>query len=209
MMEAPTRSLTEIQDLTQQYASFSQSRNGLGNVAGGIAGLIISGAILLLGRGLPIAVLTVGLTIAWLVGKEALRRRLYRAFGEASETWPNDRRRIFNICIAVLGAICAAFFVVVAVRVATAASPWSIGVPYMVFCAITPWIAWRYLRTVNEFMVGFYLLFASAVACAGFVPDRFVTLAILPVYSLVMIAAGWQEHRQFQALASRLRGTEQ
>lgn len=200
------QSISEMQDLTREYASFSQSRSGLGNVLGGVAGLASFAVMWLLGRGVATAILTVGLTVAWLVGKEVIRRQLYRPFGEARETWPASLRHGHVVSVAIIACACVAFAVVILVRSFTAATPWSVALPYLIFCLITPWIGWRYLRTVNEFMVGFYLLFASAVVSAGFVPDRLWLVAILPWYSLVLVVLGLREHRQFQDLAARLRG---
>jgi hypothetical protein len=200
------QSIGEMQNLTREYASFSQSRSGLGNVLGGVAGLASFAVMWLLGRGVVTAVLTVGLTVAWLVGKEVIRRQLYRPFGEAREAWPASVRRGHLVTVAIIACVCAAFAVAILVRSLTAATPWSVALPYLVFCVITPWIGWRYLRTVNEFMVGFYLLFASAVVSAGFVPDRLWLIAFLPWYSLVLVVLGLREHRQFQDLAARLRG---
>jgi hypothetical protein len=200
------QTISEMQHLTREYASFSQSRSGLGNVLGGVAGLLSFAIMWLLGAGVATAVLTVGLTFAWLAGKEIIRRQLYRPFGEARESWPAPQRRGHLHAAALIGLVCAAFLVIVVVRLVTATTPWSVALPYLIFCLITPWIAWRFLRTTNEFMVGLYLLFASAVVNAGFVPDRLWLVAILPWYSLVLVVLGLREHRQFQDLTSRLRG---
>ena len=108
--------------------------------------------------------------------------------------------------MALVAAVLAAGVVVVLVRGLSGATPWSIALPYLVFCLVTPWLAWRYLRTVNELMVGFYLLFASAITSAGFVPDKVLFTAILPLYGVTLIALGLKEHRQFQTLAAQLRG---
>lgn len=205
MTETHTRSIVEMQQLTQEYASFSQSRGGLGNVLGGLAGVIVFAAMWILGRGIVTAVLTMGLTVLWLSGKEIIRWRLYQAFGDAREVWPTIQRRTHMIVVAILTVILVGGGVVILVRALALTTPWRIAVPYLIFCLATPWIAWRYLRTVNELMVGFYLLFASAVTSAGFVPDRLVFAAILPLYSLTLIVLGVKEHRQFQELVARLR----
>ena len=205
MTATSTRSIAEMQQLTQEYASFSQSRSGLGNVLGGVAGLISFAAMWLLARGVVMAVLTVGVTVAWLGGKEIIRRRLYRPFGDARENWPASERRKHAIGVSVIAAVLAAFAIMIMVHALLTKTPWSIVLPYLIFCLVTPWIAWRYLRTINEFMVGFYLLFASAITVAGFVPSLLVFAAVLPLYSIALIAVGWKEHRQFRALAARLR----
>src|SRR5205807_8383680 len=84
-------------------------------------------------------------------------------------------------------------------------SLWSIPVPYLVVCLAAPWIVWRYLRMGNELLVGFYLLFMSAVAVSGWTPNHLLFTVILPAYSVILIVLGVNEHRQFQELAARLR----
>lgn len=205
MTKTSTRSIAELQQVTQEYASFSQSRSGLGNVLGGVAGLIAFAGMWLVGPGPVAAVLTVGTTAVWLVGKEVIRRRLYRPFGDARESWPASQRRRHRIGVSIIATVLAAFAVMIVVHSLLTKTAWSIALPYLVFCLVTPWIAWRSLRTDNELMVGVFLLFASAVTTAGFVPDRLLFTAILPLYSALLILVGLKEDRQFQALAARLR----
>ena len=206
MNETASRSLAEIQQLTREYASFSQRRSGLGNVLGGVAGVLIFLALWLLGPGAVTAAITLGLTVVWLVGKEVIRQRLYRPFGDAREFWPEPERRSHRIIVCVLAIFLAGFAVAIVVHTVTASASWAIAVPYLLFCLVTPWITWRYLRTANEGVVGLYLLFASAVTCAGFVPDPLLFAAILPLYSVLLIGLGLREHRQFQQVAVGLRG---
>src|SRR5579864_4476036 len=105
-----------MQQLTQEYASFSQSRSGLGNVLGGVAGLIVSIAIALRWHGPVVAALTVGVTVAWLVGKEIIRRRFYRPFGEAREIWPASQRREHVVGVSVFVVVLAAFAILLVVH---------------------------------------------------------------------------------------------
>jgi hypothetical protein len=205
MTETYTRSIAEMQQLTQEYASFSQSRSGLGNVLGGVAGLLAVAAMWLFGPGVAAAVLTVGGTVAWLVGKEIIRARLYRPFGDAREIWPASQRREHLVAVALVAVVLAAFAVLIGLHLLFATPAWSKGLPYLAFCLVTPLIAWRYLRTITELMVGVFLLFACAISAAGFMPDRVLFTAILPAYSILLIGVGLKEHRQFQALAVRLR----
>jgi hypothetical protein len=186
--------------------------------AGGLAILVDAGgtadpdaltaAMWLLKPGLIAAVLTVGVTVVWLVGKEIIRRRLYRPFGDASETWPPSQRRRHLIGVSFVATGLAVLAVLIVLHVLFYRGAWSTGLPYLVFCLVTPWIAWRYLRTDNELMVGLFLLFASAITSAGFVPDLALFTAILPLYSVILITVGTKEHRQFQALAARLRARQ-
>jgi hypothetical protein len=204
MTETYARSIAEMQQLTQEYASFSQSRSGLGNVLGGAAGLIAFAVMWLLGHGVAAAALTVAATVTWLVGKEIIRTRLYRPFGDAREIWPASQRREHIVAVAIVAVVLAALAVLIILHLLFDKPEWSKGLPYLVFCLVTPLIAWRYLRTINEFMVGVFLLMACAITSAGFVPDLVLFTAILPLYSVLLIGLGLKEHRQFQALAARL-----
>jgi hypothetical protein len=85
--------IANLQRLSQGYASFSRSRGGLGNVLGGVVGLVVFGTVWLLGGTIGSAIITVGLTLVWLVGKEVIRRRLYRPIGQAREVWTGTARR--------------------------------------------------------------------------------------------------------------------
>ena len=207
MIETSTRSLAEMQHVTREYASFSQSRGGLGNVLGGVAGLIGFAALWLLGRGVALAALAVGLTAAWLVGKELIRRRFYRPFGDAREIRSAAHRRSHVIAAALMPVGLVAFVALPVGQARSITPPWSLPLPYLIACLVSPWIVWRYLRTDNEIVVGFYLLAMSAMTSAGVVPDRLLFGVILPLYSVMLIGLGVKEHRQFQALAARLRAT--
>src|SRR5438270_329130 len=92
MIETSARSIADLQQVTREYASFSRSRGGLGNVLGGVVGLISFAALWLLG-GIVLAALSVGLTLAWLVGKEIIRHQVYRPFGDVRELWSASQRR--------------------------------------------------------------------------------------------------------------------
>jgi hypothetical protein len=204
MTETSARSIAELQRVTREYASFSQSRGGLGNVLGGVVGLISFAALWLLG-GVALAALSVGLTVTWLVGKETIRHRLYRPFGDAQEIWSASQRRGHAIAAIASGLGLAALAVLPVGDTQLTQSLWSIPLPYLIVCLAAPWIVWRYLRTGNELLVGFYLLFMSAVAVSGWTPNRILFSAILPSFSVILIVLGAKEHRQFQKLAARLR----
>jgi hypothetical protein len=204
MTETSARSIHELQQVTQEYASFSQSRGGLGNVLGGMVGLMSFAALWLLG-GIALAALSVGLTLTWLVGKEIIRHRVYRPFGDAQEIWSVSQRRGHAIAAIAsgLGLVVLAVLPVGDTQLTT--SLWSIPLPYLIVCLAAPWIVWRYLRTSNEILVGFYLLFLSAVAVSSWTPNHILFTVILPSYSVILIVLGVKEHLQFGKLAARLR----
>jgi hypothetical protein len=195
------RSIRAAQQLTQEYASYSQSRNGLGNVLGGVAGLAIYVANGLLGPGLLTAAITIGLTLLWLIGKELIRRRLYRPFGEAREIWAPTARRWHIAIVTILASLILGMLIwgIISGRFADARM-W----PAFLIYALIPAIAWRYLRTINEFLIGVPLLIACAYTSIGGAFGFWDQLQI-PLYAAVMIAVGIAEHRQFRVIAARLR----
>lgn len=200
MDEASPRTMDEVQALTRGYASYSQRRSGLGNVLGGAVGLIAFSLMWLLGPRPVTTALSIGLTIAWLIGKELLRNRLYRRFGQAREVWSPADRRHHVIWVGLL-ALCLLGFAAFIVAKGDATRPGALS--YFVFCLITPPIAWRFLRTIPELMVGFGLLFMDAVVASGHEPVFYIMLWV-PLYSLTLISLGLTEHRQFGVLATQL-----
>lgn len=193
--------IADLQQLTRDYASYSRSRGGLGNALGGVAGLAVFGGVWLLGAGVASAVLTVGLTLVWLAGKEVIRHRLYRGFGEAHEVWAGAARRTHRFYTLLFTPILLAFatWIVAAGWLSKPAVAW----PYLIFCLATPVIMWRLLYTLNEIMIGFGLLFMCAITASGHMP-ALLGLTIVPAYAAAMIPLGLAEHRQFRALRMRL-----
>lgn len=206
MQEAQSQSLVEVQKVTSEYASYSQSKNGLGNLLGGVVVLIVYLLNALLGHGWLTTLLTIVLTIGWLVGKEVIRQRLYRRFGMAQERWPEKMRRS-HLLSAIFTTICIAFVWGVFL-LKLYLSPW-MWLFALLSVVLTPWIGWRYLRGTNEFVVGTFLLIACIVVSAGgvFQPtslEGWGGTLLFPLTGLIMIIGGFNEHRAFQKLAARL-----
>ena len=198
---AQRAAIGELQQLTRDYASYSRSRGGLGNVLGGAVGLVVFGAIWLFGGNAATAALAIGLTALWLAGKEVIRRRVYRRFGQAQESWSGAVRRTHLGGLLILTP-CLLAFAVWIVAAGWLARP-AVALPYLIFCLATPLILWRYLYTINEMMIGFGLLFMCAITASGHTPFL-LGLAIVPAYAAAMIPLGLSEHRQFRALRARL-----
>ena len=195
----------ELQQLTRDYASYSRSRGGIGNVLGGVVGLVVFGALWLFGGNALTTMLTIGLTSVWLAGKEVIRRRLYRRFGRAEEVWTGTVRCTHRIALWLFTPLLLAFAVWV-VAAGWLARP-AVALPYLVFCIATPLLIWRFLFTWNEIIIGFGLLFMCAITASGHTPNLWALL-IVPAYAAAMIPLGLTEHRQFQTLEARL-GTPQ
>jgi hypothetical protein len=201
------RTIETVQQLTQEYASYSQSRNGWGKVLGGIAGLIICAFNVLVGPGLLTAVCTIVLTVAWLIGKEMIRKRFYQRFGEAQEVWSSSARRrqmglVAFVSLIVIG-VCVFF---ISLNGLSLPQGWL----YVFFIVAMPWIVWRYLRSHDEFSVGVFLLCACAVTSDGgaYGPafswwGGLISLWVALV-SLWLLRSGFAEHRQFRLLEVQL-----
>jgi DNA-binding MarR family transcriptional regulator len=93
MNTATIRQITQYQAFAEEYASYSLSRGGYGKVLGGVIGIVIILMGTLVRRGTATAILTIGLTFMWLFGKEMIRARLYRPFGDAAQTWDPQERQ--------------------------------------------------------------------------------------------------------------------
>jgi hypothetical protein len=200
--------LAEVERLAEEYASYSLSKGGLANVLGGIAGIVIYLFNGLLGRGIWTTVLTIALTLSWLAGKELLRTFLYRPFGEAREKWSQGQRRgqvwvaRFFLLITVLFwfAFWDGYFrgtvslirLVLGLAVATS----------------MPWVAWRYLHNMDEIMVGTFLLICCSLVSVGSLLgaglDAWMVAAWMPIYALMLLWRGVDEHRRFLRLARQL-----
>jgi hypothetical protein len=189
------------------------SKSGLANVLGGIAGIVIYLLNGLLGRGIWTTVLTIALTLSWLAGKELLRTFLYRPFGKAQEKWSEGQRRG--------QVVLARFFILIAVMLwfmfwdgyFLGKIPLIRLVLGLAVATSTPWIAWRYLHNIDEIMVGAFLLICCALVSVGSVLgqglDAWMGAAWMPLYSLVLLWRGVDEHRRFRRLARQLRAQEE
>lgn len=210
MLDAQPERLKAVQNLTREYASYSQHRSGLGNVLGGVAGLLAYFVGLFYGPGATTAVVTCVATLSWLIGKEVIRRRVYQAFGAARAHWPEADRRYQLLMCLFLGAI-SLWVLVVQVQLGRITEPrfW----PYMIIVALIPLIAWRFLRTTSEFIVGVFLLAASAVTSVGGAytlgvvglrPENGLLFVFVPIAAVTLIVLGLAEHRRFRTLRDQL-----
>jgi hypothetical protein len=124
--------ITELQQMTREYASFARSRAGLGNVLGGIVGVVVFGIVLIFGHDTVVAIT---LTFVWLLGRDLVRRWLYQPFGPAREQWDGAQRRTHLVMTGSFTISLLAFAVLIV------AGGWltkPVGWVYLVFCLLTP-----------------------------------------------------------------------
>jgi hypothetical protein len=205
------RQAEQVQRLAEVYSSYSASKSGLGNVLGGIIGIAVYLINGLVGRSLWTTILTIGLTIAWLGGKEILRARLYRTFGTAQEISTLATKKLLQWIIVI--STFTALGIWILAWIAFLNPNLSIG-PIRLVLALAlatsmPWLGWRYLRTPDEFMVGFFLLVCCAITSLGsaMVPpgiEGWLGTVWVPLYGLILIRRGIVEHHTFRHLARYL-----
>jgi hypothetical protein len=217
MMDTNTlQGLEKRQQLSQEYASYSQSRGGLSKVLGGIVGIMVIAAGTILGGGTVTAILTVGGTLLWLVGKEWIRAHVYRPFGEAQEAWPPQKRREHRYLVIFLVGV-SVFIFAAYILSGNIANPRSWV--YLFFVALLGPVTWRFFRTPAEAAVGIFLMAACAVHSVGgaysllyqanigniFLDIGLVVATWVPlVFAGVLIVQGITEHRHFRALSAEL-----
>jgi hypothetical protein len=211
MDELPLYQAQQVQHLTREYASYSARKSGLGNVLGGLVGITIYLLNGLLGHNLWTTILTIGLTLAWLAGKEVLRAHLYQRFGTVSENPTPSTRKLRSWILGI--SIPTALGLWLLAWIAFLNPALHIGPIRLILallCASNiPLLGLRYLRTLDEFMVGFFLLLCCAISSLGstLIPpgiEGWLGTIWVPLYSLILIARGLAEHQTFRLLAHTL-----
>ena len=204
------RNVERVQQLAEEYASYAASRSGLGNVLGGVAGLVIYLINGIVGRSLWTTIVTIGLTLLWLVGKEIIRHRVYQSFGEARERWSQRQRRNHFLwailtTLATIGIwvwLCLTFILVHIITLFQL-------ILGLTFATSMPWIVWRYLHNEDELAVGIFLLLCCTIVSVGtaLVPqgwEGWVGSSWVAIYALILLLRGLEEHRRFRQLARQL-----
>lgn len=208
------RSVREVQQIVQDYASYSQSKNGLGTALGGLIGIIVYLINIFSGHSNLVVVLTIGLAACWLIGKEIIRRRLYRSFGEAQEVWSAERRRSHLISVSIVTLLMFGVWLFFLLKLPSTSWNWFALLFTFLILAISPWVMWRYLRTLDEFVIGVFLLVVCIVTSVGnvFQPGSIEGLLgtfLFPLTGLGMILKGLKEHLDYRKLVARLAAQEE
>jgi hypothetical protein len=210
MDDIQQQALFSAQSRARDYASYSQSKNGLGTTVGGIIGIAVYVVNGFLGHTLLTIILTFALTICWLLGKEIIRAHWYRPFGRAQEIWSTQKRQSHSILVAIMTLFLLFVWIFFLQRLFVINSlAWLIALFALVFMLVAPWIIWRYLRTGDELIIGIYLLLSCMVTSIGsaFAFTNIYNLLgtlLFPLVSIGMIVKGFQEHSAFLALKTQL-----
>lgn len=192
--------------MTREYAKFSRSAAGLGNVLGGVFGLVsyFTGALAPL-TWWSRAVLA-ALPLVWIVAKELLQRRYYQRYGRVEEVEGVGARRLRWLLtgfVAVVSVVVVGWVLREVVVGGRGGGDWWELVGYLAFVAATPLLVWRYLRTPLEFIVGVFLLAQAALVLGGgsYALGEQVQA---PIVSAVLVVVGVLEHRSYVRLERRL-----
>jgi hypothetical protein len=201
----------QVQHFTQQYASYSARKSGLGNVLGGLVGITIYLLNGLPGHSFWSTLLTIGLTLAWLGGKEILRRYVYQRFGRVRENLSSSTRTLHSWILGIsIPTTLGLWLLAWIVFLNPALHLGLVRLLLALLCASSiPWLSLRFLRTLDEFMVGFFLLLCCAISSLGstLMPpgiEGWLGTFWVPLYSLILITRGLTEHQAFRSLAHTL-----
>ncbi len=208
-----TDRLEQLQTLTREYAKFSRSAAGIGNVIGGALGLIAYFVGAFIGLDTWTRVLLASFPILWIIAKELLRARYYQRHGRVLEPISRNERRWHMFLTGFVGLVSLGVTVLIAYDALTAWDPIYVSVHgerptlaligYVAFIWALPVIVWFYLHTVEEFIVGVFLIAQAAVVIAGG-HYAFGQQIQAPVMAFVMLAVGVVQHRRYRQLETQL-----
>jgi hypothetical protein len=203
MSTHPTE-LDRLATLAGRYASYSRSAGGLSTVIGGGLLLLVfaMNAWMELQPGLRIWLATA--PVLWLVAKEVLRRAYYQRAGTALQS-PSATQRRWRfwavVYLAVMAALINAGFLYAAITGGSLAPGQIVG--YVVMVALLPLVAWRWVWSVSDFLVG-VLLFCQAAVVLGGGQYPPVWMVYVGAVSLLVIGIGLHEHRDYLQLRREL-----
>ncbi len=184
----PLPDLDRVQALTQDYARYSRSAGGLLTALAGLAAL--------LAYGLGSRALLVTLPLAWLAAKVWLGSR-YQPFGRVEER-PSPLQRWTHVLSCAVLALAGAAILVLALRRLGPAGLNPRVVGYLAFVGALPIVAWFWLRSTWDFILGVYLFCQAALAAGGAPPQAGPWP--LPFFGALAVLVGIVEHLRFRRL---------
>jgi len=199
--------LAELESITRDYARYAESAGGLSAVVGGALCLFSFGLGAALAPSAGLRGTLMAIPVIWLIIKHYAANRYYQRLGRVGETLDRGRLLMQRGLIAGVSALVVIIMIGVFLGLADVALPstsLAAGLYLAVLIAI-PLIAWRWLRTPIDLVVGTFLLCQAALAGAGrSYPLWSVALIFVPV-AVLMIATGVRDHRHFRLLEQRIR----
>lgn len=198
--------LDRLAELSARYARYSRSAGGLSTVFGGVLLLLVFAvnAFAELSTSLRIALAMAPLL--WLAVKEMLRHWYYQRDGLAMQKPSvNERRQRlwWTIYLAVVSTA-----IVAVVVYGSRHQGYGLHLPevgYIVMVATMPFVAWRWFWSASDFIVGVLLFCQAAVVLGG---SQYPPLWLWYVggCTVLVVAIGWREHRDYLRLRRELTG---
>lgn len=197
----------ELESITRDYARYAESAGGLAAVAGGTLCLLSFALGAALAPTLALRLTLMAIPVIWLVLKQIIANRYYQRLGRAVEML--DRGRVLTRRALIAGT--AALIVIIMLGVLL--DDESVPLPkttleaglYLAILVAIPLIAWRWLRTPIELVVGTFLLCQAALAGKGGSYPLWSTALIFLPAGVMMIASGVRDHQRFRVLQKRIR----
>lgn len=192
--------LDQLAARAQRYARYSRSAGGLSSVIGGLLLLASFLANAYLELTLAQRIVLALTPLLWLAAKELLRARYYQRDGLALQApTPKEQRehRWMVIYLAVVAALVLGVFAYTALQAGKLPGPAMLG--YALVVAALPLVAWRWLWSVSDFLIGVLLMCQSAVVIGGGnYPATW--LIYIGACSAIVVFFGLREHREYLAL---------
>lgn len=203
---ADPQDLDRVATLAGRYARYSLSAGGLSSVFGGVLLLVVFAMNAWVELQPVQRVWLATAPLLWLVAKELLRRTYYQRDGAAIQK-PSAKHRRWHfwavVYLAVMAALINSAFLYAAITGGNLSMVQTVGYVLIVFSL--PLVAWRWMWSVSDFLVGVLLMSQAAVVISG---GHYQPLWMLYVglVSLLVIGIGLREHRDYLRLRADLAG---
>lgn len=201
--------LDRLATLAGRYARYSLSAGGLSSVFGGVLLLVVFAMNAWVDLQWSQRIWLATAPLLWLIAKELLRRAYYQRDGTAIQR-PSAKHRRWHfwavVYLAVMAALINAGFLYGATQGGYLHTPQTVG--YVLIIASLPLVAWRWMWSVSDFLVGVLLLCQSAVVLVGSNYPPIWMIYIVAI-SVLVIGVGVREHREYLQLRSELAGVAQ
>jgi hypothetical protein len=189
----------------EQYASFSQTHGGLGNILGGGVFIAVHFVTWYIKPGIVFATLIFSLAAIYLIGKEVIRKTVYLRFGNPREIWSK------GVTFCHTGMIIS-FAILALTGWLTRILKGTITLQQLILLLLLtgiPVIIWRCMRSLVDFIAGFLLLDACLFAASGQQLSFMVQYPLaFPLIGLGLAVIGFFEHREYGEYLKQSNGVQ-
>lgn len=199
--------LAEVQALTRDYSRYSRSAGGLSAVFGGAFCLLsyLLGAMLTITPLLTLILFVI--PVAWLVLKQVAAGLYQQRHGRVQELSVIPQRRIRILLLVGVVVVIAIVAIGKVIEIQPfGAAPWSLAKAlHLTMLIAIPIIAWRYLHTPLDLVVGGFLFCQASLALLGHAYPLWSSGIVFVPAAIAMIVIGLREHQKFHFIDQRLR----